>query len=230
MFGGLALDLAYAYKSRNELQIAADAAAHAALYLRQSNGPTTAKSKAVQVAKGTLPTSSFGDVLNTQDVIFGSWDFDSQVFSENPNATDAVLVSTKRFESNGNEVPTFMLNILGINEWNVRAESVFVKHYPTCLSQGFAANEVVDVQSNNTFYSGFCIHSNNYVKMKQHNNFEVGVIVSMPDSNDVEAPDPGIDGLAEALRDYSYKLRTSINAFPTDICGQEPGAPLHSMV
>jgi hypothetical protein len=25
-------------------------------------------------------------------------------------------------------------------------------------------------------------------------------------------------------------LRTSINAFPTDICGQEPGAPLHSMV
>ncbi|MDJ0827250.1 MAG: pilus assembly protein TadG-related protein [Rhodobacter sp.] len=204
--GGLALDVAYAYKSRAELQIAADAAAHAALYLRQNNDAATAKTKAVEVANGTLPVSSYGNVLAPGDIQFGSWDYTSQTFKPDPSATDAVWVSTKRFDANGNPVRTFMLDFVGIDRFDVRADAVFVTHYPTCLSQGFAAADRVDMQSNNTFYSGFCVHSNELVSMKQNNTFHTGVIISMPDSQDVEAGS-GNDGVKEALRDYAYSLR-----------------------
>ncbi|MDJ0630036.1 MAG: pilus assembly protein TadG-related protein [Rhodobacter sp.] len=204
--GGLALDLAYAYKSREELQIAADAAAHAALYNRQTNSADAAKTMAVAVANGTLPVSSYGNVLTPADIRFGSWDFASQTFTPDPNATDAVWVSTKRFGANGNSVRTFLLNFVGVSDLDVRADAVFVTHYPTCLSQGFAAADRVDMQSNNNFYSGFCVHSNELVSMKQNNTFDVGVIISMPDSKDVEAGS-GNDGVKEALRDHSYTLR-----------------------
>ncbi len=206
ILGGLSLDLAYAYKTRNELQIAADAAAHAALYMRQSETATDAKAKAVEVAKGTLPPNSYGNVLEAGDITFGLWDFTTQTFAADPNGTEAVLVSTKRFKSKSNELRTFMLNFVGMDSFDVQSGSVFVTHYPTCLNQGFAAHDSVDMQSNNIFYSGFCVHSNNLVSMKQNNDFEPGVIVSMPDTRSVSAGG-GNDGLKEALESHAYKLR-----------------------
>ena len=207
MVGGLALDLSYAYKSRHELQIAADAAAHAALYVRQSHDAATAKKRALQIAYGTLPPSSYGKTLSDADILFGHWDFASQTFKPDPTSTEAVLVSTKRFESHGNPVQTMMLNFIGVEEFNVRADAVFVTHYPNCLRQGFAATETVELQSNNKFYNGFCLHSNDKVTMSQSNEFEAGAVVSMPDSTDADKHTPANDGLAEALEDHSYHLR-----------------------
>ena len=208
--GGLSLDLAFAYKSRAELQIAADSAAHAAIYARQENDAATAKSRAIEIARGTLPSGSYGDVLGIEDVKFGYWDADARVFTEDPNSKEAVLVSTKRFESNKNPVPTFLLPFIGVDSWDVRADSVFVTHFPPCLREGYAAEQRVDIQSNNNFYNGFCIHSNAHVEANSGNMIEPGVIVSMPDRNDLIIPSSGFTsnfGLQEALRDNRYHLR-----------------------
>ena len=207
LVGGLAMDVSFAYKTRAELQIAADAAGHAALYLRQNNPPEVAKKKAIEVANGTLPPSSYGNTLQLSDIKFGSWDFASQTFKVDPASSDGVLVSTKRFASNKNPVKTFMLNFLGVDQWDVRADTVFVTPYPACLSQGFAAGDVIDVQSNNTFYSGFCLHSNEQITMTQNNTFEAGVVVSMPEPSTAESLDAANDGLKEALKSHRYKLR-----------------------
>lgn len=207
MMAGLALDVSYAYKSRNELQMAADAAAHAALYKRQFNSAAAAKSAAVDVANGVLPPTSYGKTLQPGDIVFGNWDFAAQTFIPDPSSTEGVMVSTKRFDSGGNAVPTFMLNFIGVEQFDVRADAVFVTHYPACLNQGFTAQDTVDLKSNNTYYSGFCIHSNDEVKMKQENNFEAGVVVSMPDSTDADGHTTSNTGLADALEDHEYRLR-----------------------
>ncbi len=207
MMAGLALDVSYAYKSRNELQMAADAAAHAALYARQTKSASAAKTAAIDVANGILPTSSYGNTLQSSDITFGTWDFAAQVFTPDANSTDGVMVSTKRFQSSGNSVSTFMLNFVGIEEFDVRADAVFVSHYPTCLAQGLTAQGTVDLQSNNTYFSGFCIHSNFSVDMQQNNQFEAGVVVSMPDSTDADGYTPSNPGLKDALEDHTYRLR-----------------------
>ena len=54
---------------------------------------------------------------------------------------------------------------------------------PGCLREGFVADKMVDIQSNNGFESGFCIHSNVGISINQNNTFEAGTIVSMPSLN-----------------------------------------------
>jgi hypothetical protein len=75
---------------------------------------------------------------------------------------------------------------------------------------------VVDIQSNNNYTDGFCVHSNQYVSINQNNYFEPGTIVSMPNISDLEMPASGFErneGLEQALRSGSYRLRV-INQLP----------------
>jgi len=72
------------------------------------------------------------------------------------------------------------------------------------------AEDIVDVQSNNQYLNGFCIHSNTHVEVNSNNYFESNVIVSMPDRRDIVMPNSGLqsnDGLSDALRDRTYKMR-----------------------
>ncbi len=207
---GIAIDLAFAYKSRTELQMAADSAAHAALYTRQDNKREDAQALAVEVAEATLHPAAFGDVLRAEDILFGYWDEELQTFVIDPTSKDGVMVSTARFASTGNAVPTFFLGMVGMSTWDVRTGSVFRTYMPTCLREGFAADDVVDVQSNNSFYNGFCIHSNTHVKLSSDNFFADGTVVSMPDKTNIDLPNSGFEsnqGLEAALRDGKYDIR-----------------------
>lgn len=81
---------------------------------------------------------------------------------------------------------------------------------PPCFREGFVAEDIVDVQSNNFYGSGFCMHSNSYVSLNSNNTFEAGSIVSMPNLADLDIPKSGFqrnDGLEAALRSGSYRIR-----------------------
>lgn len=210
VLGGLALDFGNGVASKTQLQVAADSAAHAAIFTRELNSPDEARTAALQIAALNMPNAKYGSVLSGQDIKFGRWDSDAQLFTVDPNSRDAVMVATKRHKSTGNGVKTYLLGLIGFTAWDVTAETVFETYYPMCLREGFVAEDRVDMQSNGYFTSGFCIHSQTHVSVSSGNTFEPGVVVSMPDKQDIDLPSSGFasnSGLEPALRDGSYPIR-----------------------
>lgn len=210
LLGGYAIDVANVMTARTKLQIAADASAHAALLTRETESELESVAAAVDIALLNMPVSLFGSVVRDADVQFGEFDDVSGVFTPVSGARDTVRVVARQQADNGNAVSTYLLRMVGLDEWNISTESVFVTYHPTCLREGFVAEGVVDLQSNNSYSNGFCIHSNNYVSLNSNNYFEPGTVVSMPNEDDIELPNSGFesnDGLQEALRSGSWNIR-----------------------
>ncbi len=226
--GGLGIDVANVITVRTHLQIAADAAAHAALVAREFKSESEAKDIAVQIARRSLPEDRFGIAIGPDDIEFGTWDAVSEVFTLVPNSKTAVLVNTQRLAERSNAVVTYFLRFVGMYNMDVVSQSVFETYYPTCFREGFVAQNRVDVQSNNVYGNGFCIHSNDHVEINNGNTFMDGTIVSMPDSADMVVPTSGAGsnpGLAKALRSGSYYLRI-IQRIDEIIAGvEDPDSP-----
>ena len=210
VIGGLAIDVANAMMARTQLQAAADAAAHAALYVRELEDSATAKQAALDVAYVNMPAARFGNLLTANDIQFGYWDRDANAFQIDPDSKDAVFVDISRVASKGNSVGTYFLRFAGFNSWDVRRGAVFETYIPTCFREGFVADGVVDIQSNNTYTNGFCVHSNTHVEFNNNNFFAENTVVSMPDRSQIVLSSSGFasnTGLQDALRDGSYQIR-----------------------
>ncbi len=215
--GGLAVDVSNAVSQRTHLQATADSVAHTALYVRNltlNATPEDAKAAALALGDENMPQSRFGNVLTATDIEFGVWDRASRSFTPDPASRSAVRVLTHRTEDDGNEVGTYLLKFAGFDAFDVRAVSVFETYTPDCLREGFVAEDMVDIQSNNRYVDGFCIHSNDRVSINSNNYFEPGTVVSMPDSDNLDIPRSGFatnEGLREALRYGAMQIRL-INA------------------
>lgn len=208
--GGLAIDYANALRVRTQLQLVGDSVAHAAIVVRETNDAATAKQRALEIAETMMPAARFGDIITAADIIFGTYDPQTRSFQADPGSDDAVLVNTARLAERSNPVATYFFQFAGIDSWNIRRQSVFETYVPTCLREGFVAEQQIDVTTGNHYTAGFCIHSNTRVELNNGNTFENGVIVSMPDRRDVVLPSGGLasnDGLQAALRDGFYDLR-----------------------
>ena len=225
-FAGLALDINNAVRSRTQLQGAADAAAHAALYARMKNGDTTGAAAAgIKIAEANMPTSLFGEVLATADVEFGNWERTSRSFT--PGAGDtAVRVTTRRLDARGNSVGTFLMELLGVATFELNTSSVWDFEDGICATndtdgipgEGFFAIGVVDMQTGNKFGSGFCIHSETYVKLSTDNTFMKDVYITMPDPTELRMPESGWtnnEGIHDALHRNGYPLLHSFFAKPS---------------
>ncbi|MDA9865095.1 Tad domain-containing protein [bacterium] len=212
MLAGVAIDVSSLVSARSQLQVTADAAAHAALVEREWSDADISKAKAVSLVSANMPPARFGTVLADDNIQFGDYDRATGTFTKDDDSRDAVLVQTHRLTSNGNPVSSFLLQLVGLWDWDVRTTSVFETFYPTCLIEGFVAMGVVDIQSNNSYFNGFCIHSNTHVEINQNNFFEAGTVVSMPDTNDLVVPNNGLDdekneGLSDALREGKWFIK-----------------------
>lgn len=215
--GGLAIDFNKVMSERTRLQIAADTAAHAALYSRESKNVPESQEQAIATVASMLPEGIFGlnSIMNA-DVEFGSWDGETEQFTPDNGAKDAVRVRAYMAETRTNPSRNLLLRIIGFETFDVGVESVYSTYYPPCFTEGFVAESVVDIQSNNSFSDGFCIHSNDYVSLNQNNYFEPGTVVSMPNLDDLDIPKSGFEkneGLQTALRSGAYRLRL-LNQLP----------------
>jgi len=207
---GLAIDFQKRQADKTHLQIAADSVAHGALYRRETVSAGQAKSDAVALLDRMLPRTNMQPAITTADITFGTWDAENETFLANGGSKDAVRVYAGMTEARGNPTPNLILNAIGFKSFNVAAESIYSTYYPPCFREGFVAEQVVDVQSNNFYGSGFCMHSNTYVSLNSNNTFEAGSIVSMPNLADLDIPKSGFDtnaGLDTALRSGSYRIR-----------------------
>jgi len=207
----LAIDFAYLMASQTQLQVAADSAAHAALYYRDTHDADDARARAVAIAKHDLPESArYGNVLRPDDVEFGWFDYATRSFTPSDHIQTAARVRPSRAAASGNPVASIFFKLVDKDWWDIRTEAVFTTFSPPCLREGFVAEGIVDIQSNNGFASGFCVHSNTYVSLNSNNTFEPGTVVSMPDLDKLDMPKSGFErneGLQVALRTGYYRLR-----------------------
>lgn len=208
--GGYAIDVSNLSTETIRLQAAVDSAAHAALVERELNSSETAKTKALALAEFNLPADMFGDILTNESIVFGNWDPDTRTFTADPDSKDAVRATVFRNEDNGNALSTFLWQVAGVDNFNLAAQSTYETYIPTCFREGFVATAPVDIQSNNSYFNGFCIHSNSYVSMNSNNFFQSGTVVSMPDLSLLDLPNSGFatnTGLEASLREGSYNIR-----------------------
>ena len=189
------------------LQATADAAAHDALVTRELRGTKEANAAAILRTRAMMPPGTYGDVLKPEDIVFGTWDGTKRKFAPSPSSRSAVRVTLRRTAENGNSVLTYLMKLAGIRRWDVVLNSTFSTYQPDCLTEGFAADGLVDVQSNNNL---FCIHSNSYVSINSNNVFDPGSILSMPDLSRLNLPMSGYNtnsGLSAALKAQSINIR-----------------------
>lgn len=206
-----AVDVSRLMAARSHLQVAADTAAHAALYLREQL-PTAQQAidGAIDLVTADLPPAKYGVVIDSTDIVFGHWDDSTRSFTPDMTSRDAAKVTARLSDARSNPVKSLFFNLVGVDDFDVATTAVFETYRPTCLTEGFVAEDVVDVQSNNLYGGGFCVHSNTYVSLNSNSTFEPGSIVSMPDPNDLDAPSSASktnEGLDEALRSGAYRLR-----------------------
>lgn len=208
--GSFAMDVTNAITARTHLQTAVDQAAHAAIYNRHMMDEDSAKLEALTIANATLPSSTSSLTITPEDIEFGQLDIDTGNFVVAPGSKSAVRVKATLSGDRGNALPTYLMKFLGVDQFDLVAQAIYSSYRPGCLTEGFIAEDVVDIQSNNVFSNGFCIHSNTYVKLSSNNTFEPGTIVSMPDISNLDLPKSGFktnDGLETALRSASMNIR-----------------------
>ena len=218
MAAGLALDVQNALQSRNQLQGAADAAGHAALFWRYRNDEADAIAKGVEVAEANMPVSLYGDVLLTADVEFGDWDPVARVFTPAPGNPTAVRVTARRAEGRGNGVGTFLMRMVGVTELDLSAVSVWDAEESWCPGgKGFFSLKELRLTTAQTIDGGVCLHSEDRVTLLQDPTFNPGSTVSMPNAADLGVPGGTIDpktGLASALEGASVNLDAFYNDLP----------------
>jgi Flp pilus assembly protein TadG len=221
MLGAVAVDYSNLIVARTQLQVAADLTAHATLYYREKYSAGEAKLRAIESVAYGMPENRFGEILTAENISFGTWDYETRVFTNNPNSRSAAMVTTSRLGEKLNSVESYLFKLVGIDEFDVSTSAVFTTFRPACFREGIVAEDVVDLQSNNNYSNGFCIHSNSYVSLNLNNTYEPGTIVSMPDETQIDLPNSGFDknaGLEEALRSTAYRLRV-VNKIDDIIAG-----------
>jgi hypothetical protein len=200
---GLAVDSTNGFRARTMLQATADATALAAVIdLPNSNA---AVATAVAYSAENMGIDINGSVLNPQDVLIGLWDPVNIALDTSALLPDSVMITVRQTEENSNPVPVNFLRIIGLTSWDVQAQAVAQRFVPACLRDGLLARGVVDISSNNDFVHHICVHGQQGVAMQNHNYYEDGVIVSMPDPDIMlTTPSGGMTsnpGLPQALRE-----------------------------
>jgi len=205
--GGLAVDVTDAYRNQALLQSTADAAALAgAMSLPDASSAST---EALLFSADNMSPGINGDVLKGSDISVGTWDTAARTFTPGGIAPNAVRVVTQRSDANTNPVDMTVLGVISLfgmaPRWNIATEAIAIRYVPACANEGFIARNKVDISSGNDLLNRICLHGQTAgVDVQNHDYFEPGVTVSMPDLDmlpdraSIFAQNPGLaDALSE---------------------------------
>jgi hypothetical protein len=118
IMAGFVIDLGQIYAAKSRLQATADASALAAAAMLANT--TQARSEAQTYAGRNFP--GHGTVVKSEDVEFGTWH--QGTFTPGGGSPNAVRVTARRAQANGNPVSLFFGGFLGMQEANVNAAAV----------------------------------------------------------------------------------------------------------
>lgn len=185
-FVALVMDIGKLFKTRNELQNAADSAAHAGATALDgtSAGIAIARDRAKDYAR--LHDANISPVeISDDDIIFGYWDETAQTFTSfgtdpaNPAAVNAVRVIDRR--QGGQSVTLDLATLLGMPSAGVRTDAIAVGGGP--MSECAFPIVVADCQLDEPLADGSCAHCLRY----QDNNTDTAGWTSF-DSGSVSGP------------------------------------------
>ena len=121
-FAAMAIDLGDQAALRNQLSATADAAALAAA--AQLPDENKARKKALEYAEENMPEAAHGHVLRDDDIVFGTWYGETRQFVVDGPVINAVQITVRRSEHNGNPAPTFFLHIFGYDHADLSGRSL----------------------------------------------------------------------------------------------------------
>ena len=189
------------YIAKNQLQITADAAAMASV--KQVPSAAAVKSTAIDFAHRNMPADGqYGDVLVEQDAVMGHWNVGTRVFTAGGSPANAVRVVTR------GEMPLLFANALRSvhtafggtpMSYSPTAQAIALIRLDKCYRNGFVAGGVVEMNSSNSFNSGFCVYGRQGVSVNSANTFAPGTEVGMVDLATLNATLDHNPGLEEAL-------------------------------
>lgn len=226
--GAVALDVTHFYAARSQLQVAADLGAHSALYTRRYGDYTSgnyrtltdaqAKTAAITAVEYGLPESIYGDTIDENDIVIGSYDWDTGEITPDSANPEAAGVRTHR--SGSSAVGSLLFNIVGINSMDVSSLAVFTLGPGECNSdQGFFSQKEVQINGNNTFRPGFCIATPKFW-VRNQNTFRPGVTVMVPSLSGLDLSGSNVNthnpGLTESLQFDTMSLTSTLNLINND--------------
>ncbi|MDF2235198.1 TadG family pilus assembly protein [Albimonas sp. CAU 1670] len=197
---GFTLDVSNAYRIRALLQATADASALAAV--RELPDADAARTAAISLSQVNMPLADNGNVMLPGMVVVGAWDAESNSFQPGAEPYDAVKVYAARGNGAGLDVPTFLMGLVGRNDWQIAASSTArvrsgvsggVKNL--CPGAIILSTQDVQMGGNNTLTDGVCVHGETEVKFGGSSYFTADVRISSfyPDNiyiGDVDTDSP----------------------------------------
>lgn len=199
----LTLDMGFLWVLRDRLQSTADASALAgASQLTETPDPALVKAEAVAYAQKNMSTGAHGTVLADADVVLGHWEGATRTFTTNATGTaapagettNAVQVTTRRAEANGNPASLFLASVLGIQTANVVTKAI-AEWYgeDNCLQEGVIAGGVLHFGLEVTIQSGYCFYGRDFLEIGRNFYSEAGTVLGSLDENNIghraRAPD-----------------------------------------
>jgi hypothetical protein len=121
-FAALAIDVGQERALYATVEATADSAALAAA--SQLPNEKKARAAAVEYAEKNMPPEQNGTVLADGDIVFGTWYEGRREFVAGGPFTNAVQVTVRRDQQNGNPAPTFFLQIFGKDHADISAVSL----------------------------------------------------------------------------------------------------------
>lgn len=118
----LAVDTGYAYATKTRLSAAADAAALAAV--SQLPDDTAARATALDYVEKNMPASQNGTVLAGADIATGYWDKGTRTFASGVAPLNAIRVTARRSQDNGNPLGLLFARVMGFAETDVSVTSL----------------------------------------------------------------------------------------------------------
>ena len=154
--GMLAFDMSNLYVTKSQLQVTADAAAIAAANALPDQA--AAATAAQNYANLNMPSANHGAVIAPGDVVTGNWDPDSRVFTPAGSPVNAVQVSARRNQQNGNPVTTLITSMLGVASVNVSVSTIVAQSADNVciLVLDPGAARAVEVNGNTKFTPNDC--------------------------------------------------------------------------
>lgn len=126
----LAVDFGNAYALQARLQNAADASALAAA--RELPDANQVSVRAQEYATKNMGTR-YGQVVGANGVAVGNWDVNNRVFAASASPINAVEVTARMAQENGNPAPTFFGRIFGFDTMDISARAVATGGSSRCV-------------------------------------------------------------------------------------------------
>lgn len=209
---GLAVDISNARQAKEHLNAVAEAASHAGLIeLLAGGSDADVRTVVLGNVNKNIPSASFGSVIAdaNRDIVIAKWDPETAAFTNDGNP-NSVQVTVQRNESTTSALRTFLLNWVGFDQWDIRsaAATAFAQTQRCSNTEGIFAHGDIQLRSHNTFGEGICLHSKDKITMSNHNEFETGAFLSMPNLEDCAKCDDDSKnpGVVAAAHEANYQL------------------------